>query len=130
MGSINVLSGGLDVQGTVEKLIYVESEPIRQLQAQTKTLNSKVSAYQTLNTKVSALLDSVNSMLFQGETAPLSPIYAFEDRLAKSVFGARSVTSSDDDVVSASVTKGMTTGSFAITVSDLAQARTLAADNF
>ncbi len=130
MSSINLLSGGLDVQGTVEKLIYVESEPIRRLETQTKTLNSKVSAYQSLNTKVSALLDQVNEMIFQDETASLAPVYSFEDRLAHSVFGARQVTSSDDDAVSATATKGMSTGTFALAVTGLAQARTVAAGNF
>lgn len=130
MSSINLLSGGLDVQGTVEKLIYVESEPIRRLETQTKTLTSKVSAYQALNTKLSALLDQVNEMLFQGETASLSPISSFEDRLAHSIFGARQVSSSDADTVSATASKGMSTGTFALTVTELAQARTVAGDNF
>jgi flagellar hook-associated protein 2 len=130
MSSINLLNSGLDVSGTVDKLIYVEEEPVRQLQTQSKTLSSKVSAFNSLNSKVSSLLTAVNDALYQGSTAPLSPVYSFEDRLATSVFGSRTVNSSNSDVVSGSAGTGMSTGTYSIEVSQLAQARTVAGASF
>ena len=32
MGTVNLINGGLDVQGIVDNLIYVEREPIRRLE--------------------------------------------------------------------------------------------------
>src|SRR5512147_178378 len=99
--SINLTNSVLDVGSIVDGLIYVDSAPVRQMQSQVTTLQSKVSAYQSLNTKLSTLADNVNSMLFGENEAPFTPPSAFADRLSTSVFSKCTVTSSNDDIISA-----------------------------
>ena len=129
MSTINLLGGGLDVQGIVDNLIYVEQEPIRRMQKQSTQFQNKINAFQTINSKLSSVLDKVNSILFKGDSAPLQTPYSFEDRLAASVFSAIAASSSDESAVEASGTKGSVSGSFSVTVSELASAQTSAAQN-
>ncbi len=127
---LNLINAGLDVQGIVDNLMYIESEPVRRMQQQTTDLKSKVSAFQSLNTKLSALLDKTNSVLFGGNTAPLLNPTAFLDRFAESIFAKGKATSSDDSIISASADKVSSTGAYSITVSGLAQAKSMASVNF
>ncbi len=126
---LNLINAGLDVQGIVDNLMYIESEPVRRMQQQTTDLKSKVSAFQSLNTKLSALLDKTNSVLFGGNTAPLLNPTAFLDRFAESIFAKGKATSSDDSIISASADKVSSTGAYSITVSGLAQAKSMASVN-
>ncbi len=130
MSSINLISGGLDVQSIVDQLIAVESEPVTRMQTQTTTLQKKVSAFQSINTKLASLLDGVNSVLYADETVPYYTPGAFADRFSHSVFAKRSVTSSDENVITAVSSKGTASGSFEISVSGLARAESKASDNF
>ncbi len=130
MSSINLINGGLDVQSIVDQLISVESEPVTRMQTQTDTLQKKVSAFQGINTKLASFLDSVNSVLFADETVPYYTPGAFADRLSHSVFARRSVTSSDENVITAESLKGTASGSFEITVNGLARAESKASSNF
>ncbi len=129
MGSVSsssLLSGGLDVQSIVDQLIEVEREPVRRMESESSSLQSKVTAFQTLNTQVSSFLDRINNILFGGDTVPLALSYAYQDLFRKSVFALRKATSSDEAVLSATGGKGAASGSYAITVSSLAQAKTMA----
>jgi flagellar hook-associated protein 2 len=128
--SINLISSVIDVTSIVDNLIYVDSAPVRQMQSQTTTLQSKVSAFQTLNTKLSAFSNKVNTLLFGSTSAPLLNPYSYLDRLADSTFAQCKVTSSDDSLISAQASNATDGGDYSITVSSLAQARTLAAANF
>jgi flagellar hook-associated protein 2 len=128
--SVDLISSVLDVTGIVDNLIYVESAPVRSMQSQVSTLQSKVSAFQSLNTKLSALSDKVNTLLFGETEAPLLKPYTYFDRLSGSIFAKCSVTSSDDDTISATASNAAISGSYSITVSSLAQAQSLASANY
>jgi flagellar hook-associated protein 2 len=130
MGQVNLLSGGLDVQGIVDNLIYVRREPIRRLEQQTKAYQDKISAYQAFNTKLLALKTAVESLLFNGEAAPLGLPSSLEERLRHSIFALRTAKSSDETVLTVSANKGTTTGSFTVTVTRLAKFDTYASNNF
>jgi flagellar hook-associated protein 2 len=130
MSSVNLIGGGLDVQGLVDQLIYVEGANVRSMQSQASKTQSKVSAFQAVNTKLSSLLNKVNSILFDEDSVSLSTPYSFEDRFASSVFASLSARSSDEDFITASGAKGSASGSFAISVSSLARAQTSASGNF
>ena len=130
MSSINLLTSGLDVQTIVDQLILVERAPIKRMETQSGTLQSRIKALQSLNTKLSTLLDKLNSALFKDETAPLNIPAGFERRLAKSIFSVRKAASSDESAVMASAAKGASIGSYAVSVSSLAKAKTEASANF
>jgi flagellar hook-associated protein 2 len=130
MSSINVISSGLDVQSIVDQLIQVERAPLNNLQKLTGNLQSKIKALQSFNTKLSALLDKLNNALFKDETAPTGIPSGFAQRLARSVFAARKSSSSAESVVAVSASKGAALGTYAVTVSSLARAKTEASANF
>ncbi len=129
IGSINVINGGLDVQSIVDQLMQIEHQPVDTMQSKVTDLKNRVTAFQTLNTKVSTLLDKIKSIIYGGDTDPALTPYSFQDRLVQSIFANRKVTSSDDSIVSATSGKGTASGSYAITVSSLAQAMTMASAN-
>ena len=120
----------LDVATIVDNLIYVDRAPARNMESQVSALQSKVSAYQSLNTKLSALSDSVNSLLYGDSEAPLAIPYTFMERYSDSVFSRCAVTSSDDDAISATSSGAPAAGTYSITVSSLAQAISMASSNF
>jgi flagellar hook-associated protein 2 len=128
--SINLINSAIDVTSIVDALINVERAPVRTMESQVTSLKSKVSAYQSLNTKLSALSGKVNTLLYGTTEAPLTQQYSFADRLEDSVFAKCSVTSSDEDVISATASNPTSVGSYAITVSSLAQAKTMASAGF
>ncbi len=130
MSSINLLGGSLDVTTIVDNLIYFESAPVRSMQSQVNTLESKVSAFQILNTRLSALSDKVSSLLFGDSEVPLLKPYAYQDRLSDSIFAKCSVTSSDEETISATASNATVEGSYSITVTSLAQAKSMASANF
>ena len=128
--SINLLGSSIDVGSIVDSLIYVDSAPVRNMQSQVTTLQSKVSAFQSLNTKLSALSNKVNTMLFGETEAPLLQPYTFADRLSGSIFARSSVTSSDEDIITATASNATSGGSYSIAVSSLAQAKSMASSGF
>ncbi len=128
--SVNLISSVLDVQGIVDNLIYVESAPVRRMQSQSTSLQNKVSAFQSLNTKLSTLLNTVNDILYSGNVVPFRAVYTFSERLANSIFSRGSVESSDESIISATAANVTSTGSYSITVSSLAQAKSMASGNF
>ncbi len=130
MGYVNLINGGLDIQGIVDNLIYVEREPIRKLEQQSKSFQQRISAYQEFNTRLLAFKTSVESLLSLGGTVPLSYPSSFEERLRSSVFSSRTAVSSDENILTASASEGMAIGSFTVTVSGLAKADSYASNNF
>jgi flagellar hook-associated protein 2 len=127
--SIDLINGGLDVQSIVDNLITAESQPITRMQNRTTSMQSKIKAYQTLNTKLSTLLDKVN-LLVSGDSDSLTVPSAFQDRLAQSMFATRKASSSDESVLTVTPSKGNASGTYKITVSGLASAKTMASANF
>ena len=130
MGSINLISGGLDVQGIVDNLIAVERAPIDRLQQKTKAFQDRIAAYQTFNTKLLALKTSLGSLLFHGEDVPLNMPSAYADRFSNSLFALRKAASSDEAVITATAGKGLATGNFSVTVSRLAKSSSYASNNY
>jgi len=130
MSSINVINSGLDVQTLVDQLIKLERAPIERFERQTTNLQSKVKALQSFNTKLSTLLNKLDNALYKGETALLNVPAGFARRFAKSIFAVRNASSSDESAVLAVAAKGASVGSYAVTVSSLAKARTEASANF
>ncbi len=128
--SVNVTNSVLDVGSIVDNLINYESAPVTNMQSQVTKLQSKVTAYQALNTKLSTLSDKLNTMLFGSTAAPFVQPYSFADRLSESIFSKCNVTSSSDDIISATATNATISGSYAITVTDLAQAQAQASSGF
>jgi flagellar hook-associated protein 2 len=127
--SINLLSSSIDVGTIVDNLIYVDSAPVRQMQSQVTTLQSKVSAYQSLNTKISTLSDKLNGILFGDTEAPMINPSSFADWLSNSIFTQCKATSSDEAKISATASNA-TAGTYSIAVSSLAHAQSMASSNF
>ena len=130
MSSINVINSGLDVQTLVDQLIKLERAPIERFEKQTTNLQSKIKALQSFNTKLSTLLNKLDNALFKGETDLSGIPTGFAQRFAKSIFSMRKTSSSDESTVTASAAKGASVGSYAVTVSSLAKAKTEASANF
>jgi flagellar hook-associated protein 2 len=128
--SINLVSSVIDVGSIVDNLIYVDSAPVRKMQSQVTTLQSKISAFQSLNTKLSSLSDKVNSILYGATGEPLINPYSFSDRLENSIFSKCKVASSNGDAISATADNANSSGTYSISVTSLAQARSMAAANF
>ncbi|MBM3791047.1 MAG: hypothetical protein FJW35_11965, partial [Acidobacteria bacterium] len=130
MGLVNLVNGGLDVQGIVDNLIYVEREPIRKLEQQSKAYQTKISAYQTFNAKLLSFKTSIEGLLYHGSSMPLSYPSTFEERLRNSSFALRTAESSDAAVLTATAEKGTVIGNFSITVTSLARSDAYASSNF
>lgn len=130
MSTVNVLSSAIDVESIVENLMYIEEAPIRRMESETTTLESKISAFQSLNSKLSTLEDAVKSILYGSGTVPLQVPYSFSERLAGSIFSTCKVSSSDEDAIFAVTTGASASGSYDISVSNLARAQSSASVNF
>ena len=102
------LGSGLDVNGIVSKLVALERRPIELLQSQASKLQTQLSSF--------GLLQSY-----------LSNLQSAAARLAQSSFWKESSASSSDAAsVSASASSSAAAGSYAIQVTQLAQAHSLA----
>jgi flagellar hook-associated protein 2 len=104
LNSATTTSGsGIDVQSTVDAILQIDAAPEIQLQGQVTTLNAQTAALQQIESNLAALQTSVQALS--------DPTGAF---------GALAVTSSNNDVVSATAANGTTAGTHTITVSSLA----------
>ncbi len=105
MGQIQLggLATGLDTSGLIQKLLAVDQQPITLMQTQEATYKAVDVALQDLNGKLATLKSSADA-LNDPET-----------------FFARSVTSSDDTVATATASAGATQGTFTVTTSSLAR---------
>ncbi|MEE8584953.1 MAG: flagellar filament capping protein FliD [Acidobacteriota bacterium] len=102
--------GGLDVQGIVEQLIFVEAQPIRDLERQESSIEAKIKAFNDFRTKLTEL----SSQLKVLNTA--------------SNFAARQVQSSNSDVLTATADSTASAGTFNVTVNRLALIDNFASD--
>jgi len=99
----NTSGSGIDVQSTVDAILEIDAAPEEQLQQQVTNLNTQTSALQSIQSDLTAFQTSLNALTdFTGD------------------FGALSVSSSNNDVVSATAANGTATGTHTITVSHLA----------
>jgi len=130
MSSIDILSSALDVESIVQNLMYIERAPIRRMESETMTLESKISAFQSLNSKLSTLEDKVKTILYGSGAAPLQAPYSFSDRLSGSIFSLCKVSSSNEGAITAVTTDACTAGSYAMSVDSLARSQSSASANF
>src|SRR5208337_853470 len=99
----NTSGSGIDVQSTVDAILEIDPAPEEQLQQQVTNLNTQTSALQSIQSDLTAFQTSLEALTdFTGD------------------FGALSVSSSNNDVVSATAANGTATGTHTITVSHLA----------
>ncbi|WP_418315317.1 flagellar filament capping protein FliD [Piscinibacter sakaiensis] len=106
------IGSGLDVQGIVSQLISLEQRPLTQLKTKQVTLNSQLSSFGQIKGKIAALQDAAAAM-------------------AKPEAWSRTASTSSD-VSSVSVTSSGTaaSGSYAVSVSQLAKAHNIASASF
>jgi flagellar hook-associated protein 2 len=128
--SINLVSSAIDVGSIVDNLIYVDSAPVRNMQSQVTTLQSKISSFQSLNTKLSTLANKVDTILYGTTSEPLINPYTFSDRMEDSIFSKCKVTSSNTDAIAATADNVTTGGTYSVSVTSLAQAKSAASANF
>jgi flagellar hook-associated protein 2 len=99
----NTSGSGIDVTSTVDAILQLDAAPEQQLQNQITTLNSQTSALQTLQSDLTAFQTSIQALTdFTGD------------------FGGVSVSSSNNNVVSATAANGTAPGTHTVTVSKLA----------
>src|SRR5258708_13935069 len=60
--SVDGLISGLNTSDIISKLMQIERQPQDALKRQLATLNSRITAYQSINTKVSSLNDAANAL--------------------------------------------------------------------
>lgn len=130
MGSVDVIGSQLDVASIVGQLMQLERLPVYNMEDQITSMQKKVTAYQDLNTKLSALANKVNMLLYGSTTAPILKPGNFNQRMAASIFTARTATSSNENVLTGSASGTMTSGSYSIAVSQLAKAQTSVSNAF
>lgn len=103
---------GLDVQGLVSQLMYVEREPIRQLQTQRATLQSQKQAFETVNSNLAGVYSAIEGLR------------------SSSDFGAKSATSSDTAYLTATASSEAVAGVYNFKVTNLATTATEATSTY
>jgi flagellar hook-associated protein 2 len=99
----NTSGSGIDVQSTVDAILQIDAAPEIQMQGQITNLNAQTSALQGIQSDLTAFQTSVQTLNdFNGD------------------FSALSVSSSNNDVVSATAANGTAAGTHTITVTNLA----------
>ncbi|MBI3911629.1 MAG: flagellar filament capping protein FliD [Armatimonadetes bacterium] len=100
--SISGVASGLNTDEIIQKVLTVERAPIGKLQMQQASLKTQMAAFQEANTRLQALQDAAYALA------------------RMSAFQAKSVTSSNEDVLTASATIGAVASKYTITVEQLA----------
>ena len=99
----NTAGSGIDVTSTVDAILEIDAAPEETLDAEVSADNAQISSLQSLQSNIAAFQNSLQSLTdFTGDFAGLS------------------VSSSNNDVVSATAANGTATGTHVITVSKLA----------
>ncbi len=106
------LGSGLDVNGIIQQLVAVESQPLTVLAQKESVYQAKLSAYGSLKGAVAS---------FQGAVRSLSSLSKFQVIKA---------TSADSTIYTASATANAVPGSYAVEVTALAQAHKLVSKGF
>lgn len=99
------IGSGLDVKSIVSQQVALESKPLEKLQTKDTSLNSEISTWGVINSQLSALQDASQKLM--------NP----------SSWNTRALKSSNDDAVTGTAAEGATVGSFAVNVTQLAQAQ-------
>ena len=99
------VGSGLDLQGLLTKLMTVERSPVTALQSKISTTNTKISAFGTLQSKLSALQTAADDL-------------RFSSRLT-----AKTATSSESAIASATANTSALNGSYSLNVTQLASAQ-------
>lgn len=102
------IGSNLDVNGIVSKLMAVESQPLQNLAKKEASYQAKLSAFGNLSSALSS---------FQSTVAALS---------APGKFQSISATAADTTIITGTATSKAVPGSYAVNVTALAQAQTLA----
>ena len=102
------IGSGLDVNTIVTQLMAIERTPIRQLQTQATTLQTKLSAYGQVQSAAAAMRDAAAKLT------------------TASTYGGTTASSSDSSSVSVSASTGAAAGVIGITVSKLATSQSVA----
>jgi flagellar hook-associated protein 2 len=106
------IGSGLDVQGIVDKLMQVESQPLNDLDTQETKVQSQISAYGTLKSALASLQTAVHAL---ATPAP---------------FQSTKATVANTNVASATTSAGAVAGRYSLEVSALAQNQKLASNGF
>jgi flagellar hook-associated protein 2 len=106
------IGSGLDVQGIVDKLMAVESQPLNDLSTKETTIQSQISAYGALKSALASLQTAVHALA------------------APAPFQSTKATLADTDVASATTAAGAVAGRYTLEVSALAQNQKLASNGF
>jgi flagellar hook-associated protein 2 len=99
----NTAGSGIDVTSTVDAILQIDAQPEVNLQNQVTSLNSQTSALQTIENDLASLQTAVQAL-----SDP------------DGAFSTVAVTSSNNDVVSATAANGTTAGTHTILVNSLA----------
>lgn len=99
------IGSGLDVKSIVSQQVALESKPLEKLQTKDTSLNSEISTWGVINSQLSALQDASQKLM------------------DLSSWNTRALKSSNDDAVTGTAAEGATVGSFAVNVTQLAQAQ-------
>jgi len=99
------VGSGIDLQGLLTKLMAAERAPIALIESKISTTNSKISAFGTLKSKLDSLQTASDNL-------------RYSTRLA-----AKTATSSDSTVATASATTAAINGSYSLDVTQLASAQ-------
>lgn len=110
--SVSGLGSGIDWRKMIDELMAIERRPLQALEQRKGRLQAIQGAWGELKSALQAL-----------DTA-LDPL------LLNTTFQARAVSSSDTAVVTAQAAAGAATGSYAVSVTRLAQAQVVASDRF
>src|SRR2546427_13068132 len=102
--SVAGLISGLKTDDLIAQLVQFEKRPILKYQAQQDVLRQHLAAYQEANTRLLAVQTAATTLALS------------------SSFNARTVTSSNDGVLTATAGTGATPGQYTITIDTLAQA--------
>jgi flagellar hook-associated protein 2 len=106
------IGSGLDVQGIVDKLMQVESQPLNDLDTKETKIQSQISAYGTLKSALASLQTAVHAL---GSPAP---------------FRSTKATVASASVASATGSSGAVAGNYSLEVSALAQNQKLVSNGF
>lgn len=104
------LGSGLNTLDIIDKLVAVESRPVALYTQRKNAQQVRYDAWTELKTKLNALLTAVN------------------DLKTSATFNSRTVTSSNEAVVTATATSSAAVATYSISVSQLAQAHKVASD--
>lgn len=101
------VGSGLDVQSIISQLVAIEQQPVKQLQAKSSVLQTKMSAFGQIKSDLSALQDAAQALV------------------SATTWDSKSFTSNNTSAVTGTATSTALASSFSLEVSNLASAQSL-----